>query len=378
MTKEQARLKEIEERKAALRTELAGEVEEARVAEIKTEAESLSAEEKQLRAKIEANTALVPGEPVAIGTGNTQEEARTAAVKQFRSSGHMTIRNNIVRKSMQRRTLLVSSGKIATPTAVATEIGELPSGVCSIVDDVFIQDATGTGAWKFPYRATDAAAAAVVEGSEIAGTPGTFDYVTINPEEFGVLDEVSNQISKMTDANYAMSVQNTAYLALRRETKKKITAAIIASSIAENLYSIALDQDFLRTVILGFGSDESVGGGTKLYINKADLGTLGKVRGTSDKKPVFEIEYTDENNGMIKDGGLAVPFSLNSSLTTGQQIYGQPQTVKLLLWGDYEVKTDEGGEYFKKNTMGVRGLQTANAGLTAYHGMQVIHQAAQA
>ena len=180
----------------------------------------------------------------------------------------------------------------------------------------------------------------------------------------------------MSSAGYALSVQNAAYLALRRKAKAIITSAVKASTISENLYSIALDQDFIRTISLGFGGDETLAGGTKLYINKTDLSTLGKIRGTQDKKPVFDISYTDENNGMIKDGGLAVPFSLNSSLATGEQLYGQPQAVKMLMWGDYEVLTDEGGEFFKRNVMAVRGTTTANAGLAVYHGMQVIHQAA--
>jgi len=46
------------------------------------------------------------------------------------------------------------------------------------------------------------------------------------------------------------------------------------------------------------------------------------------------------------------------------------------MWDNYAVETDEGGDYFKRNMIGIRGLQTANADLVAYHGMQIIKQAA--
>lgn len=52
-----------------------------------------------------------------------------------------------------------------------------------------------------------------------------------------------------------------------------------------------------------------------------------------------------------------------------------PKTIKMLLWGDYEITTDQGGEYFQRNMMGVRGLATAGADLTVWHGMQLIKQA---
>ncbi|MBP3469776.1 MAG: hypothetical protein J6K26_09710 [Lachnospiraceae bacterium] len=45
------------------------------------------------------------------------------------------------------------------------------------------------------------------------------------------------------------------------------------------------------------------------------------------------------------------------------------------MWDDYEVKTDEGGDYFKRNMIGIRGLQTAGTELCALHGMQVVKQA---
>lgn len=364
------KITQIEARKKELLEEVNNpETTPERMEQIAAESEQLNRDEKEARNRWNlAGTLTVPVEP-AKTTPDAGENAMEKRAREFRSS-------NLMRMPMfaEQRSLLVSGGKIAAPTAAYQTIGELPDVVCSIVDDVEVIDATGTGSWKFAYKKTDAEAADVTEGSEIGGTGADYDKVEITPKEWGVLDEVSNQVPKMTDVGYAASVQNSAYLALRRKARDKIVEAVKASGLTETRNTVPLDETYIRDVVLNYDSDESVSGEGKLYINKEDLATLGKVRG-SDKKPVYDISFDDPNNGKIKDGGTMVPFSICKALTTGEQLYGNPKTIKMLLWGDYEITTDQGGEYFKKNMMGVRGLATAGADLTVWHGMQLIKQA---
>lgn len=362
------RLTEIEQRKAELLGEVNNpETTAERMAEIETESRNLAKEEKEARSRwnLSESLAVKVDLPEERGKTNTSFEQRA---NDFKATNKMSMK-----LFAEKRSLLVSSGKIATPTAVSPEIGELPSVVCSIVDDVYIVDATGTGNWDYPYEKTEASAEDVTEGQAIGGTGPTYDKVTIGQKEWGVLSEVSNQIKKMTSVNYTQSVQEAAYLALRRKARDKIVEAVKASTLKEEKSNIALNESYIRTIVLGYDSDESVGEG-KLYINKEDLITLGAVRG-SDKKPVYEISFEDQNNGIIKDGGTMVKFSVCKSLTTGEQLYGNPKTIKMLMWGDYEISTDDGGDYFKRNMMGVRGLATAGVDLTVYHGMQLIKQA---
>ena len=74
---------------------------------------------------------------------------------------------------------------------------------------------------------------------------------------------------------------------------------------------------------------------------------------------------------------MSIPFSILSSLSKGQQLYGQLKSIKQLLWGDYEIRTDMGGDYFRKGLIGIRANAMAGAGLVVKGGMQLIHQAAQ-
>lgn len=268
---------------------------------------------------------------------------------------------------------VLSTGQIATPTNVGGVygLGEIGSG---IVDDVNAIALTGVGAWKAAYKKTDAVAADVTDGSKIGGTASAYDYVEINPAEWGILDEISQQVAKLTPLTYLQAVENSALIALRSFAAKKIVTNVLASTLIESKV-VALDADFLRTLVLGFRPIEGKGI-AKLYITAADLATLGKVRGTNEKRPLYEIAFDPGTvtSGVISEGGLATPFRIIDTLTDGTQLYGQPGTIDMPMWDGYKVETNDGGEYFARNMIAVRGLQTANADLAAYHGMQKITQ----
>ena len=378
MTCYMERFKELEQKRSALREEVGKpETTTERINAIRHEAEGINKELEELRSRMDLSNSLLPGAPLPAAAGAGQQRSESALEKRaaaFRSSGHLTMP-----LFAEQRSLLVSSGKLATPTAVATEIGELEDAISSIVDDVDTIDATGTASWEFPYKTAGAVAADHTEGSEYGGTGADFDKVAISGSDWGVLDSVSEQVAKQTNVNYMTAVQNSALKALRKTARDKITAAVLGSDLLEKRYSVALDQKYLRNIILNFGGDESVSGGTKLYLCKEDLITLGDVRGTNEKKTLYEITFTDGvgNNGTIKEGGMSIPFSILSSLSKGQQLYGQPKSIKQLLWGDYEIRTDMGGDYFRKGLIGIRANAMAGAGLVVKGGMQLIHQAAQ-
>ena len=362
MTKEMERIKEIEERKAALRAEIAeGKAEEERLGQIKEEAEKLSAEEEEIRSKVALNSALAPGSvPEDENRAGSMTE-REKRAKEFVQSGRTEFR------------AVLSTGQIAKPTKAGgvNGLAEVASG---IVDDVNAVPLTGNGAWTAAYKKTDAIAAAVTDGQTIGGTGSTYDYVTINPAEWGVLDEISNQVAKLTPLSYQDSIEQSALIALRATAADKIVTAITASAIAESKV-VLLDSDFLRTLALGFRAIPGKGD-VRLYIAQADLLTLGKVRGTNEKRPLYEIEFDPgtTTSGIIKEGGLALKFRVLDNLTTGTQLFGQPGAVDLCMWDNYKIETNDGGDYFKRNMIGIRGLQTAGADLVAYHGMQVITQ----
>lgn len=354
-------LKDITERRAAIKTELT--VEGADLDALEEEIRALDARETELkeaaakRAKLEG---LIKAAPV-ISTGileTTDLEEREARAKALTENHKIETR------------ALLSTGQIATPTKVGG-INGMADTVSTIVDDVTPVSLTGNGAYIVAYKQKGGEAADVTDGEEIGGTEPVYDYVTINPTEWGIVGTVSRQVAKVSPLAYLNAVESDALTSLRARAEKKIFAAVKASALAEKV-TAALDENYLRNLMLNYKGIAGKGA-VKLYLCREDLVTLGKVRGTNEKKPLYSITFDVGSNvtGQISEGGLAVAFCVTEELTKGTQLFGQPRTIEMPMWDGYTIETDE-SVYFTKNLIAYRGLQTANADLCALHGMQIV------
>lgn len=355
-------MEQVESRKAEIRTEAAAE--DADLDALNAEVDALEEREKELREQAERRTALIGrvngGAGTVVETGMSAEDsAEERSAQAFAQNGHMETR------------ALLSTGQIAKPTR-ATGINGLAAVADSIVDDVNAVALTGNGSWVVGYKTKDAVAADVVDGEKIAGTGAEFGTVEINPSEWGIFDTISNQVRKMTPLDYQGQIRDSALIALRVKAAEKIVAAIKASGLAVKK-TYKLDADYLRSVAFGFRAIAGKGN-TVLYLAQEDLAALGKIRGTNEKKALYEISFDagTTTSGTITEGGLAVRFRILDQLTAGTQLYGQPGTVDMPMWDNYQIETNEGGEYFSTNQIAIRGLQTAGADLTSVGGMQII------
>jgi HK97 family phage major capsid protein len=287
-------------------------------------------------------------------------EERKAEAEKFANSNRTTIKNE------EMRAVLVSSGKIATPTG-AEGINDTFNRVCSIVDLVKVVNCEGMGSNKVAFETALGTADDVEEGSAIANSDPTYAFVEIKPESIGVLSYLSKEVRKQSPLDYQGKVVDSAEKALRVKVAKTITSKIVASAqLAKpaNLAVNAIDASLLRKIALSYGSEESVYGNAYLFLTKEDLIAFGDIRGTNNKQAVFEItpDMDNPNVGTIKDGGLAVRYCLNPNLkplataTQGDVVmfYGQPENCELDLFSDYEVAVSEDFA-FDKNLLTIKG-----------------------
>lgn len=269
---------------------------------------------------------------------NASQQARDleARAKAFAQTGRQAV------TASEARAVLVSGGKIATPTEVGG-INDAFTKVSSIVDMVKVTNCEGMGAYKVAYEIASATAATQTEGAEAAASDMTYDFVEIVPQTEAVVSYISKQVRKQSPLNYTEKVRASSLTALRKRAAKIITDKILASDLIEAKALTAIDDKTMRTLALTYGGDEGIEGGAVLQLCKADLIKFGDVRGTQDKKPVYEItpDASNPNTGIIKDGGLAVKYCLNSNLNSGKLIYGDPMCFELGLFGDYEINVSE-------------------------------------
>lgn len=287
--------------------------------------------------------------------GQNNQGDQEARARQFVETRRNTIPCGEV------RSLLVSGGTVATPTGVSG-INDLPgNGVSSILDLVTVVNCEGMGSNKVAYLAADVGeAGAQTEGSAVANKEGTFDYVTITPTSIGCYAQISKQAKKQSPLEYLGKVNALALKSLRKKAVGLIVDKLKASSLVDSVTATVasnkgvVDDKTLRSIVLAYGGDEDVVGNAVLFLNKADLIAFGDVRGTNEKKAVYEIipDGANPNMGTIKDGGMAVRYCIVSGLTAcagtakaaaaqKTMFYGDPACFELDLFSNYEVRVSE-------------------------------------
>ena len=274
------------------------------------------------------------------------------------------------------KSVTLATGTLAQPTGAGTNIRDpLVNGVGAIIDQVYVQDLTGMASYLEPYVISEFAAS----GADVATAAGTartasgdptFGVAKIAPYELTTTSYVDRNISRLTPANYYAKVYAMAIRAMRRDTVKMIfngdgqsTNDMFGIKTAKNIAGNAIyatkelsavDADLLTELMFAYGGDEMLGGSCRLYLNKADLLALGKIRGTNEKRRLFDIvpDAGNPNTGTIREGGTIVPYSIASNLTAlsgssqgsaaiQTMVYGDPMNYELGLFGDYTVRVDE-------------------------------------
>lgn len=381
-SKRNAELDELKKRVDALEKVNNESEDEAELEAAGVELDELNAKKAELEAELEAINAQIaeldkPAEETPKRNGlnfmtkesrgkNTMNyEERKAAAEKFVASGKMIIKNE------ETRAMLVSSGKIATPTDVKG-INELPNEVSSIIDMVDVEDCTGMGNNKIAYEYEAPVGGVTVEGESYAEGETVTDFVTTTPQTITTISYISKQVTKQSPLKYEEKVRKNALAALRKKVSAIIVEKIKASALVVKKALDAIDATTLRKIALSYGGDENVPGNAVLLLNKNTLTFLGDVRGTNEKKAVYEItpDASNTNTGIIKDGGLSVKYVLNSNVADNELIYGQALKCELDIYSDYEVKVSEDFK-FDKGMLAIRGDVEADAAVTFKDGFIV-------
>lgn len=397
------RKNEIEARKAEILKEIET-ADEARVKELSDEVDKLNKELTEIRSKQDIADRL-KDDPAAAKPGDPTDDAEKRAA-EIKATGKMAISAAEVRRGMMvQRSTTLATDSLAKPTGVGQEIADTFTPVSSIVDQVRVMDCEGCGQWDEPYVADNPEAGSRTDGAANASpSDPTFRVASIKPGIINVTCYVSKNIEKLTPVAYEAKVRELALTALRAKVGKLIPngdganfygITTAKNTKGESIFEVlempvssgkgVIDEKTLRKIAMSYGGDETIGAHARLYLTKEDLMAFGDVRG-SDKKAVYEItaDTTNPNTGIIKDGGLSVPYTLNSGLnslagtaqpaSTGTDLntmlYGDPMNFLLGLFGDYTIEVSKDYK-FAEGLLTVMGEVMAGGNLVKHHGFLV-------
>lgn len=330
-----------------------GETEEAR----QEMADAITALEKEilnLQAIVDGMKEKDDGEMEGRSMVIASQTTTTVSTAEARAQGLMNTGAMSVPASETRSTL-ITTDSIAKPTGVGG-INDPHNTVSSIVDMVQVEDMTGMGAHTEAYVVDWQEADALTDGTAPTGSDPVFKTCAVNPFLLGCVSYVSRELKKQSPLQYEEKVREGAFKALR----KKVAQWIVNGNGTAQIYGIAnavntkgekiveelnlaagIDEKTLRNIVFAYGGDENVGANAVLFLNKEDLTAFGDVRANAEKSGVYEIipDGSNPNCGVIKDGGLAVPYCICSAAT--DMLYGDPTNYKLGLYGPMEVRVSE-------------------------------------
>ena len=258
----------------------------------------------------------------------------------------------------------VATGTLVAPTGAGSEIRD-PAGsnVSSIVDQVFVQDLTGLSAYQEPYVITQTTAVggslSSVAGKARTETDPTFGIAELKPYEVSTTSFVDRNLGDIGPANYYNKIYTMAMRALRQKIAELIvngdgasTPTFYGIANAKNKQGAAIfatetlgtiDEDVLDKLYFAYGTGESLGGNGRLLLTKPNLKAIGALRGTNEKQRLFKITPNagNSNTGVISDGGVIIPFTLNDAVGDSKLLYGDPINFELGLFGGYSIRVDE-------------------------------------
>lgn len=263
----------------------------------------------------------------------------------------------------------LATGTLLQPTRVDPTIRDNINRVSSIVDQVYVQDLTGCQAILEPMLIADMEAqkgeVTTLAGTARTATDPAFDSAKIAPYEVNVTSFVDRNLARLTPVAYEEKIRSIAMRSLRRVVASLImngdgqgTSDMFGIKTAKSTSGTALYKEVtvgaieagvLDELVFGLGGDDELGGSARLFLAKADLKAIGAIR-TDDGKRLYEIipDAANPNIGRITDGGLIIPYTISSDLTShatggaGQtMLYGNPMNYTLGLFGNYSIRIDE-------------------------------------
>lgn len=276
-----------------------------------------------------------------------------------------------------RKAVTLATGTLVEPTGVGSDVRDIIGGaVSSIVDQVSVADLTGMGAYQEPYVISELTAnantvASKAGTSRAASTDPTFGVAEIKPYELTVTSFVDRNLARLTPANYYAKIYNMAMRAMRRKLATLIvngdgeTTHVMygiknaVNKAGSTIYSTAnvsaVDVNLLDNLYFAYGTDDALAPNARLLLTKSDLKAIGQLRGTNEKQRLFTIEpdMGNPNTGIIRDGGVVIPYTICSDLTSlsgatastsgaiQTMCYGSPANYLLGLFGDFTIRVDE-------------------------------------
>lgn len=293
------------------------------------------------------------------GTGNARAKKLEVlgTYQQRGTDPTMTVTENYNKVLEQRgkdlrdkRAITVATGKALLPTHEGTVLNDTFTPVSTLVDLAATENLNGGESYKEAFVKEYKEGGVTEEGKDYADAEPVFEYAAMNKIKITAYAELSEEIKKLSNIDYAAKVQEACIIALKKKLSSQMlngtgTDQIIglfkgtpvAINAAKDVEITAINNNTLNEAIFNYGGDEEVETEAALILNKKTLKALAEVRNT-DGKPAYEIDVKNKTINTI-------PYIINSNVkdfaaaATGDYVlaYGDPRSYKVVTFSGVEI-----------------------------------------
>ena len=243
--------------------------------------------------------------------GQSRQQKRAAERKKEKEMRGAAWRKN-------NRTVILDSDILIPKKQSGTLVGMPFNEVSNILNVVNYLDVIKGESYEEPF-VVETGMADYTDQPSADGTGGMYhevgidwDTVKINKTKITAYSEITKELEKTPDANYAGAVEGNVTVSLRKKLAKEIVLgdgedghfvgifsdAVKPITVAD--YEIGeINENTLDELILNYGGEEDIESVMALLLNKLTLLAFSRVRG-SDKRKVYNINYANSTIDGIK------------------------------------------------------------------------------
>lgn len=351
----------IEEKRSQL-----ANIEKAMIeSESKEERSELGETMKNIRSEIaEAEKALAEVEEqeaeAEAQAKDDAEEQRMKVLESYGQRGGVPLSNDVMteynkvmeqrgKDLKEKRAIKVETGKALLPEHTGNMLNDTFQPVSTLVDIVASENLNGGESYKEAFVVSYAEGGITAESADYTDAEPVFDYAPMNKIKITAYAEISEEVKKLPNIDYAAKVQDACLIALKKKLSSQIIngtgtdqlVGVFASPIAidddKDVEITAIDNNTLNEAIFNYGGDEDVETQAALILNKKTLKALAEVK-TTDGKPAYNIDVQNKTINTI-------PYIINSnvkdfeSATNGNFVmaYGDPAAYKVVVFSPVEI-----------------------------------------
>ena len=239
-----------------------------------------------------------------------------------------------------KRAITVESSDLVLPKHTGTVLNDTFTPVSTLVDRVGTENLPGGESYEEAYVKSYGTGGITGEGDDYTDTEPEFGYAPINKIKVTAYAEISEEVKKLPNIDYARKVQEACRIALKKKLSQQIiagtgtkemvgiTASPVAVDSAKDVEITEIGLDTLNEAVFGYGGDEDVETQAVVILNKKTLKALSEVR-KANGDPAYAIDVEKKTINTIHKASDAQKIFI---------IADNPQDVLKLVEGGVPIK----------------------------------------